>query len=381
MRIRAIEEAVRCALKEARAAQAKGTYGVGGALIDLRDGTLITTMESSVIVDGMLIDPTAHGERKLVDWYYAQTEPIRSSLPRPEDAAIVTSLDPCCMCTGSILTGGFRAIIGAPDDKAGINFDGANRFLPLDRPPETFFYPEVRGGEFARQGYGAPPEIFTETDLSEETHRACLDAFVTGAANARRAIREMSVPKEALQDISAHPRWAEALRKIYPRALEYRAPAPERFDRRLLPYLEEAAHIDAANGGDGDAAAFLDHFGNLLLCMPGQKNRSPIRTAFMEMIRAYSRLRYDLAREDAAALRALHEPKHGTIVLYRGFASGAAGLVDLGAYGSSISGGLDTDRRNLLYLHERVPERELAQCIAGMPPRYRDLIRPQRIRF
>ncbi|MDR2733578.1 MAG: nucleoside deaminase [Spirochaetota bacterium] len=374
MRISTIEEAVQSALQEARAAEAKGTYGVGGALIDLRSGRLLKTMESSVVVNGRLIDPTAHGERKLVDWYFAQEN--RADLVKPQDAAIITSLDPCCMCTGSILIGGFRAIIAAPDDKAGINYDGTNSFLPFDRPLQTFYYPGVRDGEFAREEYGVPPDIFQQTDLRAETHRACLDAFVSGAANARRVIREMNIPVEKLQDLAAS---AETpLRALYPYALGYRAPKRGCPDRKLLPYLEEAAHADAANGGDGDAAAFLDYFGNLLICMPGQKNRSPIRTAYMEMIRAYSRLRYDLAQENASALAWLHEPKHGTIVLYRGFDKGARGLVDLGAYGSTISGGRPVDR-NLLCVHERIPGDALATFIANMPPRYRDLIRPQRM--
>lgn len=374
-----IEEAVRAALAEAQNAASKCSYGVGGVMIDLRNEEIVHTMQNAVITNGRLIDPTAHGERQLVDWYYAQSD--RSKLPRPQDAVIVTSLDPCCMCTGSILAGGFHAVISALDDTAGINWDGKNRFLPFDAPLRTFYYPEVKDGQsVVRRGFGIIPSTFSEKTLSKKSVDDCGTAFLDGARKARDIVNRMSIPKEQLRDLTASAPHSiiEALKKIYPQSLEYTAPRPGYPDRGLSRYLEEAAQADLHNGGDGDAVAFLDHFGHLLICMPGQKSKSPIRTAYMEMIRAYARLRYDLTTDNNDALYYLHEPKHGTIVFFKGFDKSAASFADLGAYGSTILGTLENDR-NLLYYHERIAQSELMTYIHNMPPRYRDLIKPQRV--
>lgn len=378
MIMQTIEDAVRIALYEAQNAACKGSYGVGGVMVDLRNGEVVHTMQNSVITNGRLIDPTAHGERQLVDWYYAQTD--RSKLPSPQDAVIVTSLDPCCMCTGSILAGGFHAVISALDDTAGINFDYSNKFLPFDKPLATFYYPKVLdGGTIVRNGYGILPNIFTEKSLSKDIIDKCGTAFIDGARKARDVVNRMSIQIKELKDPRTAPDTIiNALKKVYPHALEYTSPKFGYPDHGLLRYLEEAA--DPHNGGDGDAAAFLDYNGNLLLCMSGQTDKSPIRTAYMEMIRAYTRLRYDLTAEKNDALYYLHEPKHGTIVMYKGFDKSAASFADLGAYGSTILGTLDNDR-NLLYCQESIPHDDLMTYIHNMPPRYKDLIKPQPIQL
>jgi cytosine deaminase len=375
-----VEDAVRIALYEAQNAACKGSYGVGGVMIDLRNGKVVHTMQNTVITNGRLIDPTAHGERQLVDWYYAQTN--RSKLPRPKNAIIVTSLDPCCMCTGSILAGGFHAVISALDDTAGINFDGKNRFLPFDKPLKSFYYPKVIDGTaVVRRRYGALPDIFAKKNLSKDIVDNCGNVFIEGARKARDVVNGMSLSKEQLKNPKDAPHaMIDALKKVYPQALEYTAPRPGYPDRGLSRYLEQAAQADLNNGGDGDAAAFLDYNGNLLLCMPGNKNKSPIRSAYMEMIRAYTRLRYDLTEKNIDALYYLHEPKHGTIVMYKGFDKSASSFADLGAYGSTILGELNNER-NLLYCNERIAHNKMMKYIQNMPPRYRNLIKPQPIRL
>ena len=80
---------------------------------------------------------------------------------------------------------------------------------------------------------------------------------------------------------------------------------------------------DRAQGGEGDAVALLDAFGNLLLCVPGRRSQSAICTAFMECTRQYAQLRYTLMHGRSASCGRkldsyLAHPKDGTFVFARG---------------------------------------------------------------
>jgi cytosine deaminase len=77
-------------------------------------------------------DPTAHGERQLVSWYYANKTSL--SLPEPKELTVVTTLDPCAMCAGTLLTAGFNVAVVAIDVLAGINYNKSFLFkdLPLN---------------------------------------------------------------------------------------------------------------------------------------------------------------------------------------------------------------------------------------------------------
>ncbi len=123
-------------LMEAKRAVQENSYGVGGALLDIKNGKVIKTMHNQVIANetsdekSRLQDPTAHGERQLVDWYFENRYQLK--LPEPEQILVVTTLDPCLMCTGSILSAGFKVIVVALDDHAGINWDASYTFKPLE---------------------------------------------------------------------------------------------------------------------------------------------------------------------------------------------------------------------------------------------------------
>src|SRR5476649_2771318 len=136
-------------------------------------GNVLQSLHNNVIKQGLIFDPTAHGERQLIDWYYAERAKGRQ-LPEPQDITIVTSLAPCCMCSGAILAGGFNVVVAAPDKNAGIN--GAGDIgteagceagfealpAPLRQQAEgSFSYPAVLGSsQYARAGAGAAPKSF-----------------------------------------------------------------------------------------------------------------------------------------------------------------------------------------------------------------------------
>jgi tRNA(Arg) A34 adenosine deaminase TadA len=386
-----IQAAVAIAAGEALAARSQGTFGVGGVLLD-QFGNVLRSLHNNVVCDGLIVDPTAHGERQLVDWYFAERKAGRA-LPPPHEVTIVTSVDPCCMCCGAILAAGFNVVAAAADGEAGINYAGGARFpsLPPALRPQaqaTFCYPAVRGeSSYARESAGAPPKsFFIGKTVAEQTQALCTLVFESTTATVSRLVHA-DLPPAQLKDPATLADTHEvvcALRRLYPAALAYRC-VPHRPDAGLAPFLLAAMEEDRHNGGAGDAVALLDSFGNLLLCTPGQLAASPIRTAFMECTRQYAGLRHALFAAPVAAGKPeselddirpyLAHPKEGTFVFARGPDHSAASFMNLGAYGSTIEGALPVHNpAQFQFVLPGVAEAELDALCAGLPPLYRDVI-------
>jgi len=389
-----VQAAVAIASLEAIAAKTQGTFGVGGVMLD-SFGSVLQTVHNNVIRNGLIHDPTAHGERQLIDWYYAQVAKGRA-LPPPHDITIVTSLDPCCMCAGAILAGGFNVVVAANDRHAGVNHEGDGSFTALPeslrgQARATFAYPAVLGSSsYARAPSGAtPPPFFIGKTIAEPTQALCSLVF-EATAESVTGLFNSDPPREHLRDPATLPAEhpiVRALKRACPDALTYRC-TPQRPDAGLAPYLRHAAHRDRAQGGPGDAVVLLDAFGNLLLCCHGQRKQSAIRTAFMECTRAYAQLRYKLMEGAAPALQDevrlyLGHPRDGTFVFAQGPADDAAGFMNLGAYGSTMEGPLpDHNPAQFQYVLPGLDEARLARLCADMPPLYRQLIgtRPVQVR-
>ena len=416
-----VQAAVAIAAAEAIAAKTQGTFGVGGLMLD-QHGNVLKSLHNNVVLHGLVFDPTAHGERQLIDWYYAERARGRA-LPPPEDITIVTTLDPCCMCSGAILAGGFNVVAAAPDRIAGINYDEAAVFEALPaglrtQAQRSFSYPAVLGASlYARAGAGATPRsFFIGKTIAEATQALCALAFeatsrevvaLFGADRARDQLRDPAT-------LAPDHRIVRALKQLHPDALTYRC-APHAPDAGLAPFLlqamardqgsEHGSHRAAAAPaqGDavaqstasaqstvtaqgattpkGDAVALLDAFGNLLLCMSGKRAHSGIRTAFMEITRAYAQLRYKLMdgatpEEQEEVRRYLGHPREGTFVFAHGPDHGAASFMDLGAWASTMEGPLpDHNPHQFQYVTPRIDAAALAALCAAMPPLYRDVIR------
>lgn len=382
-----VQTAVAIAASEAIAAKTQGTFGVGGVMLD-QNGTVLKSLHNNVIKHGLIYDPTAHGERQLIDWYYAERAKGRE-LPPPEEITIVTSLDPCCMCSGAILAGGFNVVVAAPDAKAGINYNGSAFFPSL--PPElqaqaeaSFAYPAVMGtSSYARRGAGASPKpFFIGKTISEATQALCSLVFEATAAGVMDLFN-IDLPQNVLKDPATLPpdhAIVRALKRACPDALTYRC-QPRRPDAGLAPYLRQAMARDKAQGGKGEAVALLDSFGNLLLCSHGRQQHSDIRTAFMECTRAYAQLRYKLMEGADAAAQAevrqyLGHPKEGTFVFAVGPDESALSFMNLGAYGSTLEGALPLDNpAQFQYVLPGMPEDALHALCGRLPPLYRNLIK------
>jgi tRNA(Arg) A34 adenosine deaminase TadA len=382
-----IQTAVAMAASQAIAAKTQGTFGVGGLLLDAR-GNVLKALQNNVVCDGLIFDPTAHGERQLIDWYFAERAK-GAALPAPEEVTIVTSLDPCAMCTGAILAAGFNVVVAAMDPSAGINHDARFDFASLppalrEQAAARFFYPAVLGSSvFARDSAGTPPKsVFIGKTIAEPTQALCSLAFeatndkVLALLNADLAHAELRDPAT----LAPNHAIVRKLRILYPDALAYRC-APQQPDAGLAPFLKRAMAQDIAMGGQGDAVALLDAFGNLLLCAPGRRSQSPICTAFMECTRRYAQLRYKLmhgaiAQTRDETLRYLAHPRHGTFVFARAPDASAPSFMNLGAYGSTMEGPLPAHNpHQFQYVLPALPDDELQALCAAMPPLYRDTIR------
>ena len=382
-----VQAAVAIAASEALAAKAQGTFGVGGLLLD-QYGSVLKSLQNNVVRDGLIFDPTAHGERQLIDWYFAERAKGRK-LPQPHDVTLVTSLDPCAMCAGAILAAGFNVVVAANDPNAGVNYDLRGAFPAL--PPglrqaasDSFCYPAVLGSSgYARDSVGAAPKSFFIGKTIAEPTQALCSLALEATSEKVQALLNTDFPHAELKDPAtlapAHP-IVRKLKSLYPNALALRC-SPHAPDASLAPFLLAAMELDRRQGGDGDAVALLDGFGNLLLCVPGRRTQSTICTAFMECTRQYAQLRYKLMHGASAEVREsvrryLAHPKAGTFVFARGPDAGAQSFMDLGAYGSTMEGPLPSDNpAQFQYVLPRIDQSDLLALCDAMPPLYRDTIR------
>jgi cytosine deaminase len=377
-----VQAAVAIAATEAVAAKLQGTFGVGGLLLDAQ-GNVLKSLPNNVVRNGLVFDPTAHGERQLIDWYFSERAK-GTALPPPSEITVVTSLDPCAMCTGAILAAGFNAVVAAPDPAAGINHDASGSFSSLPealraQARSAFFYPAVLGSSaYAREGWGAPLRgLFIGKTIAEQTQALCALAVEATEGKVQALLNGDSADEGLLDPATLAPghRVLAMLRTLYPDALTYRC-APHAPDAGLAPFLQAAMAQDREQGGDGDAVALLDSFGNLLMCVPGRRSQSLICTPFMECTRQYAQLRYSLM-EDAdeeerrSIMRYLAHPKFGTFVFARGPDASARGFMDLGAYGSTMEGPLPPDNpHQFQYVRAAMPQEELESLCAALPPFY-----------
>lgn len=379
--ISGVQEAVHETAHQVLHASDQGTFSVGGMLMDT-DGNVVYTQHNNVVKDDLVFDPTAHGERQMIDWYYENKESL--DLPEPENIVLVTSLDPCLMCTGSILQAGFsNVVVSAIDTYAGINFDKTASFPTLSGTSmqadaqNSFSYPAVLGStaKFSREASGAPvsPVFGDQTAIEDQTYALTSTAFeatlseVSGKINTDLPENELLDPKTLATTDPIY----KALKAAYPHALEYTAPSPNNPDEGLAPYLIEAAEQDIANGGDGNAVAQLDRFGNLIMVSAGNQAKSKIQTPFMLATRGYAQLRYNLQKDGVTdATKYLGHPKYGTFIYAKGLEINPQGVADFGAFGSTMEGAIPADRTQFQYGVERATQAELDTFADGLPPFY-----------
>jgi tRNA(Arg) A34 adenosine deaminase TadA len=343
------EQAAQRVLAQATDSVSLGSKGVGGLIMDNRSGRVIREGRNHrylpvnpEVANGpgevFTWDYTAHGETALVGWYQANRRSMK--LPDPKHLTVVTSLDPCAMCTGSILTAGLNAAVVAYDPTGGMNVteDGRYRSLTPRLRNQAFdsigFY-----GVTAVRDYFGPTQIpLRSTEVSAATADACRAIFF-GKNSAVR--RDKDVARDQLinpASLSADDPFRIAMRTAWPDALTLRMAAPTKPSRELKVYLEG---VRDATPGATNAVAFIDLFGNLITAKADNPRRGPIATAFMNTTQSYARTRYRLFNDPVThegARMSLAEPSSGAFIwLHAPTPDIASTLKDLGAFGSTMS--------------------------------------------
>ena len=212
--IKKASEAASLVLSQAMKAAAQGTFAVGGCIVKNSTGEVIYAMHNNVLKSldttktPFTYDPTAHGERQLVYWYYANKDKL--GLPEPKDLTIITSLDPCAMCAGTILASGFNVAVVAIDDFAGINYNESFEFLDLpsnlrDLARSKFGYyacgnKEVDPSMYVREYKGGGNVIFKDSVVNSQLLVGCGDIFKASVENVRAGSSDSGKDPSQLSD-------------------------------------------------------------------------------------------------------------------------------------------------------------------------------------
>lgn len=123
------------AINEAKIAFSKNEVPVGAVISDLK-GNIIAQAHNQVI---SLNDPTAHAEILAIRAACTQL-----NITNLSNYQIFTTLEPCCMCAGAILTAKIKRIyFGLYDEKFG-GIISSNKIINAKNAyPEIEIYPEM----------------------------------------------------------------------------------------------------------------------------------------------------------------------------------------------------------------------------------------------
>lgn len=380
----------------ARWGAANGSYAIASILVENSTGKIVGAMANSVdrILSSEAVvaagqpfpyDPTAHGERKMTYWYYENRD--RLSLPAPQALTLITSLDPCAMCTGTVLRAGFNVGVFAIDPYAGINYNSSGKFTDLPQPLrgqalERFGYYAAEGG---RSYQGGPSVAFNRTSVNAATLDECSTAYEESADVVRASRADADVDPSQLSDPANDPAIRAAFRRRSPSAFELKMANKNTPDAALEAMLRDL--ISSAPQATG-AAAFIDPFGNVVAAFADSFATNPVATALENTVQAYSQTRFELMNKkvtSASANKTLTSPVEGTFVLLNAPSPRVAtSFADLGAYGATFASAPSGKEPSPFRYYEpplQGTTQELRTVIAGMPPLYSQHVKinPERV--
>lgn len=355
------------AVREAEKSKRNGTFGVGGLLVDDR-GAIVKVIGNSVIKNGPVHDPTAHVERQLVDWYYSS-----KNLPAPGRMTIITSLDPCLMCCGAILSGGFNVIYVSQDSEAGVSCRGPGDLSTL--PAESRKKAEKTFSAFGVAGKrpfsGPRSSIFYGSEIDGRLDSRSIKAFSSSLKKVKGIVSgHHGRPPDEL----ANPKFAKSsrllrlLKKYNPKVFSKGHVVS--FDRPEIDLGRILIQKARESAGAFDSACLVDPFGNVLLAQ-GSDGQSPIRTPFMELVRRYHKLLIEAGHEGR---RHLAHMKYCKTVLLYGPGRDPESLMNLGCFGSAIEGKLPKGKQ-LEYVIPRQSQDELQAMLDNLPPLFSRVVR------
>lgn len=372
----AAEKYAEIAVKEAERARDMGTFGVGGLLAG-NDGTIYKTIGNRVIRDGSVHDPSAHVERQLVDWYFSN----KDSLPPASKMMIVTSLDPCVMCSGAILTAGFNPVHVSQDSQAGISCRGLGDFstLPRDlgrKAAETFSTFGLAG---KRPFSGPHDSAFFGGTIDSKLDKRSVRAFSSSLKKVKKIINshhglppdELANPKTLVAKPSS--RILRILKKYNPRV--FSSGYVVSFEKQgidLGHILIQKAKESYEMSGVFNSACLVDPFGNVLISESGAEHASPIRTPFLELVRKYHKLLLEAGPEGSKYLAHL---KYCKTILLIGPGKDSKSIMEAGCFGASIEGELPKGKHSLQYVIPQQEPDELKDMLDNLPPLYSGVVR------
>ena len=388
------DQAASTVLAQAMQAAAQGTFPVGGCIVDNHTGRVIYALHNNVLKTLsttnklFTFDPTAHGERQLVYWYFANREVLQ--LPDPQHLTIVTTLDPCAMCAGTLLSAGFNVAVVAIDDFAGINYNESFSFndLPLnlrEKAKNSFGYyacgdksqdPSI----YVREYVGSKSVAFNNTRVSAANLMACGSIFQASVNTVRDNSSDFGKAPSELTDPATLPADSpikQVYKSVCPQAFSLKLNnfrIPDNNLYKLLLDLKESTP-NAQN-----ACAFIDPFGNLIVAFADTFAQSPVHAAFMNVTQVYAQVRFKLMNNSATekiAENTLTHPKYGTFVfLYAPDPTQPNTVMTLGAYGSTMEGPVPQifPANFLYYLPPQAGDiMSLTSLIMNLPPFYTEL--------
>jgi cytosine deaminase len=315
----------------------QGTFGVGGVVVD-EAGQVIATARNTVLEGGVLRDPTAHVERELIDKLF--------ELGRGGKLTIISSLEPCMMCAGSILRAGLKCISLSDDPFAGVGV--REGFAPLpdelkERAREAFASAAVTG---LRASAGPGADRFgaaarTDYDLAEE-------AFQHSLANIRTTVVGSVAGRTATPPVLPEGSWIT--------------------DDSIHSMQDFPAVM--GHGGGGVSAGLADANGRLL-CGAATRDGSPTRTAVSDCVKLFTSFRGELEKRCASEL----SPPQLTLLISGELDDAAEVVVSLGAAGSFLESPLPSGRAFIQLIGASRRHSERIKAILGrFPPFYVDYV-------
>ena len=265
---------------------------------------------------------------------------------------------------------------------AGINYNSQFNFPSL--PPQIRQQAQDTWGYYAiaapvsRAYQGSNSPVFAGETIDSAAYFLTSSIFSASVNTVREASNNSGLPPDQLQNpanLPANSKVRQALTALSPFALTVQSANPRDPGAELAPPLLKTAQ----QGTVFNSVALIDPFGNLLVCLAGVENQSPIRTAFMETTRSYAVMRWTLMNDPDPAVRAqaeqyLTHPKYGTFVfLYAPDPTTPQAVMTFGAYGSTMEGPVPQSYpSNLQYV--LLPGNTTAQTLStlaqNLPPFY-----------
>lgn len=338
----------------AERAQRSGTFGVGGLLIG-KNGKVYAESINAVIQNGIQVDPTGHAERQLVDWYFQAKD--RLKLPPPSELLIVSSLDPCTMCAGSILKSGFTAVAVAEEQRGGVHENG----LPHRMPHELWELAEARLGLFSVHSHyesffpiRSPAERSELLGYIDTLIGRCEKAIVESEEHIRSIVRKEFDSWTQKEDLKA---LLKEFRKELPDGIEL---PPE--DIRTVTGVSRKTLAEMLRD---NRTALIDQEGRPILVARSAEELSPIRSSIMEAVRGYTHTRN--AIYDSYGIF-LPPHRHLSLVKHNAPETPLEALFQLGSLGNFL--GRDFESKFALLNFLEGSEADMQRFMSTFPPVY-----------